>query len=635
MSAPVAAGAALTPWWVAYPQVWELEQKELAAAGATWAPLDLDQLTAGPSGSIAPPARGLLVSWPHPAPQPGDPDRLELSIHYPRQFPWFPPTVLLPQPLAGLRRHRDPVMGTLCLLGGEQEWLPGTTLAALLITQLPLLLAAGRTSGAEPATLALETGAEPVWTRLLPARGGLLTESACLPPAGVPGGMATLAVVGARPPVHALVRLLDGDGELLAASRPYGHLESVQVPWVRLADLPSGRLFPADLWRRGWTQLAATVPTATHVPGVQTLLLLVPSETGNRQPREEHLLLTLRAARTDEHAAASGPTPPGQLPLFPVTDLWPADPDAAETEQASARARLRVAVHRSHAIGRDDLAARLPGDTGQQLSGATVTVVGVGALGGPIALELARAGVGTMHLVDGDRHEAATGSRQLPAVADAGEYKALAVARRILEHNPHVELSCGFRHLGRDDGQELPRLTGSDLVVDAAANPTVSRFLAAHLRRAGTPLLIASATAGGWGGVIVAQPAAGGGCWECAQLHRAHRKLPWPPAEDGAWLTPAGCSEATFVGGAFDLGEVALQTVRTALAIITATADAVRRSPYGDVQVLSLRGRRGPQQPRWQSRRLTVHADCPLHAAGSPPPPAYPLHQSPLRRGMQ
>lgn len=112
----------------------------------------------------------------------------------------------------------------------------------------------------------------------------------------------------------------------------------------------------------------------------------------------------------------------------------------------------------------------------------------------------------------------------------------------------------------------------------------------------------------------MAQPAAGGGCWECAQLHRAERTLPWPPAEDGAWLTPVGCSEATFVGGAFDLGEVALQAVRTGLAILTAPADTVRRSPYGDVQVLSLRGRRGPQQPRWQSRRLTVHPDCALHA---------------------
>jgi hypothetical protein len=275
-----------------------------------------------------------------------------------------------------------------------------------------------------------------------------------------------------------------------------------------------------------------------------------------------------------------------------------------------------VAVQRSHAIGRADLAARLPGGVGQRLAETTVTVVGVGALGGPIALELARAGVAGVHLVDGDRHEAATGSRQLPSVADAGEYKALAVARRILDHNPHCETSVGFRDLGDDDGEELPRLACSDLVIDATANPVASRFLAAHLRQAGTPLLIASATAGGWGGAIVTLPAAGGGCWECVQLHRADRRLPWPPAQDDGWLTPVGCSESTFTGGAFDLGEVALQTVRTALAILTtapAPSGVVRRSPYGDVQVLSLRGPRGPQQPRWQSRGLTVHPGCPLH----------------------
>ena len=132
MSAPVAAGAALAPWWVTYPQMWTREVDELAAAGAAWAPLDREQLAEGQVAAGATPAGGLLVSWPHPAPQSGDPDRLELQAQYPRQYPWFPPTVSLTRPLAGLRRHRNPTTGTLCLLGGEQEWLPGTTLAALL-----------------------------------------------------------------------------------------------------------------------------------------------------------------------------------------------------------------------------------------------------------------------------------------------------------------------------------------------------------------------------------------------------------------------------------------------------------------------------------------------------------------------
>jgi molybdopterin/thiamine biosynthesis adenylyltransferase len=141
-----------------------------------------------------------------------------------------------------------------------------------------------------------------------------------------------------------------------------------------------------------------------------------------------------------------------------------------------------------------------------------VAVVGVGALGGPIALELARAGVGFLHLVDGDRHDAATSARQLPGIVDAGDAKALAVAKRIFEFNPHTRISAGLRHLGADEGLELPRLLGSDLVVDASANPSASRYLAAHLRLSSTPLLVASATAGGWGGTLTTLPADGGGC---------------------------------------------------------------------------------------------------------------------------
>lgn len=430
----------------------------------------------------------------------------------------------------------------------------------------------------------------------------------------MPGGLADLADVGAAPPVHALVRLRDGAGEPLFLSRTFPLREEVRVPWVRLDVPASGRLRAADLWRRGWRELTATVPSATHGTRLNALLVLVPSEGAGRQRSEEFLLLT---RSTD----GKSPVPAalefdGQLPLFPVTELWPQPEPAAAANGADTLGSLQVAVRRSHAIGRTDLAARLPGDICQRLAQSEVAVVGVGALGGPIALELARAGVGSLHLVDGDRHDAGTSARQVPGIIHAGDAKALAVAKRIFEFNPHTRISAGLRHLGADEGLELPRLRAADLVVDASANSTVTRFLAAHLHPTDTALLVASATAGGWGGTLTTLPTTGGGCWECLQLHRAERSLPWPPARPDGWLIPIGCSEPTFVGGAFDLGEVALQAVRTALALLapeTAAARRARRAPFGDVQVLSLRGRRGPQQPRWQSRRLTAHPGCPLH----------------------
>src|SRR4051795_7776026 len=115
MSAPTTASTTAA-WWLAYPDVWAAEQAALSAAGATWSeeatgdPVDPDD----PPG--APPQLVLSVDWPHPAPQPGDPATLRLRVDYPVAFPWFAPQVVLPEPLTGLIRHRNPVTGQLCLL---------------------------------------------------------------------------------------------------------------------------------------------------------------------------------------------------------------------------------------------------------------------------------------------------------------------------------------------------------------------------------------------------------------------------------------------------------------------------------------------------------------------------------------
>jgi hypothetical protein len=162
-------------------------------------------------------------------------------------------------------------------------------------------------------------------------------------------------------------------------------------------------------------------------------------------------------------------------------------------------------------------------------------------------------------------------------------------------------------------------------VIDCTAHAAAHRFLAAHLRTAETPLMIAAATAGGWGGTITTLPAAGGGCWECLQWHRADRTVPWPPARPDGQLTPVGCSHPTYVGGWFDLGAVVLQAARTALGLLTAhpatTPATVAGSSFGDLQVLTLyRGSR-PVHPRWQARQLTVHPACPLHQSAPNRPP--------------
>ncbi|MGY1603112.1 HesA/MoeB/ThiF family protein [Geodermatophilus sp. SYSU D00815] len=509
--------------------------------------------------------------------------------------------------------------GGLCLLFSDDDWRPGTTLAALLAAQLPRLLAAGRAAGADPATLALEAGAEPVWTRLRrPELGGLLVDSACLPAPEVPGGVADVVFLGnTAAPVHALVTVLDADHRVLWATGVLGLQAAERVPWVRLPGLPAGPLEAGDLWRRAAARVAEALPADTGARP-KPVLVLVGSEGAGRRPCEEFLLLTRTASgveRSMHGAGGAQPRPAGpgsadatvsaqQLTLF---DLESASPAGASDDGG------RVRVRRSWPFSRADLAARLPGDRGERLAAASVTVVGVGALGGPIALELARAGVGHLHLIDGDVHDPATSARQLLGIRHAGDLKVLGIAGRILSSNPHTHVTIAPCYMGADGGTELPRLRAEDLVIDATATQSVPRYLAAHLRLTSTPMLVASATAGGWGGTIVTLPAAGGGCWECLQLHRAARAVPWPPARPDGELVPAGCSHPTYIGGYPDLGHVALQAARTALALLTRDSSTGAASPFGDLQVVTLHDRRGPAHPRWRPRPLSVHPDCPLH----------------------
>lgn len=116
-----------------------------------------------------------------------------------------------------------------------------------------------------------------------------------------------------------------------------------------------------------------------------------------------------------------------------------------------------------------DRQLRLPevGLSGQErLAEARVVVVGLGALGSPAASYLVRAGVGTVHLVDGDRIEGSNLHRQpLYDAPEVGSFKADRAARRLSAANPHVQVVPHRRYVGPESG--LPQSEGDlDLVLD-------------------------------------------------------------------------------------------------------------------------------------------------------------------------
>jgi len=112
-----------------------------------------------------------------------------------------------------------------------------------------------------------------------------------------------------------------------------------------------------------------------------------------------------------------------------------------------------------------------PPECQRRLRDARVAVLGVGGLGGRVALELACCGIGELFLVDGDVVEVSNLDRQLQySEADLGRRKVEATAARLRAFNSRVRVETSFRRLeSRVDVAES--IQGVDIVIGAVDWP--------------------------------------------------------------------------------------------------------------------------------------------------------------------
>jgi molybdopterin/thiamine biosynthesis adenylyltransferase len=142
------------------------------------------------------------------------------------------------------------------------------------------------------------------------------------------------------------------------------------------------------------------------------------------------------------------------------------------------------------------------GPQGQRkLRDAKVLVIGAGGLGGPVALYLALAGVGTIGIVEFDTVDLSNLQRQvLHQTPDIGKPKLQSAKEKLAAHNPHVKVIGHNVPITSDNAMEI--ISGYDIVVNGADN-FATRYLvndAAYL--SGKTLVVPSCAEAGVLGAI-------------------------------------------------------------------------------------------------------------------------------------
>ncbi|MHB1654267.1 MAG: HesA/MoeB/ThiF family protein [Desulfitobacteriaceae bacterium] len=135
-----------------------------------------------------------------------------------------------------------------------------------------------------------------------------------------------------------------------------------------------------------------------------------------------------------------------------------------------------------------------------KLKDSTVAIVGCGGLGGYLAEEMARLGVGRLVLVDGDRVDETNLNRQLLATeANIGQWKVEAGKERLHIVNSETRVDV-IRDWFREEDPPGIMFVGVDLVCDALDTISARLALERTCHSLGIPLVFASIA--GWFGLV-------------------------------------------------------------------------------------------------------------------------------------
>lgn len=255
----------------------------------------------------------------------------------------------------------------------------------------------------------------------------------------------------------------------------------------------------------------------------------------------------------------------------------------------------------------------------QNFQEKTVGIVGLGAIGAPIAIELAKNGIKALKILDYDWVETSNSVRWPLGIDYLGHLKTEALNKFISLNYPYTCVST-FQHRIGDPFSKINEnelldnfFAGCDLIIDASVENAVNHLLSNRCRSLTLPYVLAEGRRGGWGGLVARiLPHTEKGCWTCLQ-HKLYddaeqENIPRPPDDKSGDIQQAGCGDISFTGTHFDLLNVSLAVVK-----IVANLFSSDETFEWDVAILSTvdNEKNKPQLPQWKSYNLSVSKNCP------------------------
>lgn len=523
-------------------------------------------------------SKGILavdLTWPL------DGRDVALRATYPDGFPRVRPHVnLIGDPATFPQRHCNPVDGSLCLLGRDTaQWLPSWTLARLLQEQLANAL--NGTGDEDPQAEPAE-----VWWNSsfgLPDSYALIDSSWDI--GGAQEGFLTLRYAGKggqSAQIQSIVTEIRDAATATLSSWTGGlpdqlrRSRTVAVPWLRV----DGPFLPQGLDLPNIQQLLRDNPRL-HRPselasGLYGFFFAVayPMEIGIGQAGTGWLIGLVHGQKKAFGAKGRGMQHFNTVPI------------------------LRA--------GPADVGSRVPAV--EVLRSKSIALFGLGAIGAPLALELAKNGCKQLRLVDFDTIEPGNSIRWPLGSSAWGRRKVDVLQEFIRANYPNCSVQAVNHGVGRDPGDDKMLeqvMEGVDLVVDATAAYGVTTLLHDYAAERALQLVSLWATPPVNGGVVV-RYVPGSGCPVCLEHHHHEGSIVPPPglgSEQGL-TQPPGCAERTFTGGSFDLQELSLEAFRVIVDAITSA------EPHSQVRTLSLVADGSRIPPSWRVEQLPAHPLC-------------------------